>query len=286
MRPLLLLLVAITYSCISNNRYSNPSDPYSFLIAGHTYGQTGVHNKGVHPAFKEKFELIRQDELIKFGVFTGDIVIVGNKKTWGYIDADIAALGKPVYFAVGNHDIMANPKLYNSLYGPTYFSFKKKGDLFIILDPNLDSWNISGKQLAFLKEELANNYLTVDNIFVFFHQLLWWENKNIYRKYQPNSRSGKAKNINFWNEIEPLFNNLPNPVFMMAGDIGAFPNKKVCMYHQYDNITLIASGMGGGVKDNFVIVDVHEDKSVSFRLIALNGNDIHALGRLEDHSPK
>ena len=58
------------------------------------------------------------------------------------------------------------------------------------------------------------------------------------------------------------------------------------MYHQYDNITLIASGMGGGVKDNMVIVDVHEDKSVSFRLIALNGNDIHALGRLEDHSPK
>ena len=55
------------------------------------------------------------------------------------------------------------------------------------------------------------------------------------------------------------------------------------MFHQYDNITLIASGMGGNVRDNFVIIDVYEDGSVGYRLIALNDPDVTALGKLEDY---
>jgi hypothetical protein len=30
-------------------------------------------------------------------------------------------------------------------------------------------------------------------------------------------------------------------------------------------------------------VDVYSDTTVSYRLIALNGDDIHALGKLEDY---
>ena len=55
------------------------------------------------------------------------------------------------------------------------------------------------------------------------------------------------------------------------------------MYDQYDNITLIASGMGGNVRDNIIIIDVHEDASVSYRLIALNGSNHNALGELMDY---
>ena len=55
------------------------------------------------------------------------------------------------------------------------------------------------------------------------------------------------------------------------------------MYHTYSNITFIASGMGGEIRDNIVFVDIDEDKTVSFRLIALNGEDINSLGRLIDY---
>jgi hypothetical protein len=71
---------------------------------------------------------------------------------------------------------------------------------------------------------------------------------------------------------------------MFAGDVGAYYTGSEFMYHQYENITLIASGMGGNVRDNFIIIDVHEDASVSYRLIALNAPDISALGDLEDYT--
>jgi hypothetical protein len=192
-------------------------------------------------------------------------------------------LGLPVYFAAGNHDV-TDRILFESRYGQTYYSFVHQSNLFIVLDPNIDGWNISGNQLDFLENVLNTEAQNVNNIFVFFHQLLWWEPDNIYQNVVLNSFSGRADTINFWNEIEPLFNELAKPVHMFAGDVGAYYTGSEFMYHQYENITLIASGMGGNVRDNFIIIDVHEDASVSYRLIALNAPDISALGDLEDYT--
>ncbi|OIQ30776.1 MAG: hypothetical protein BM564_00775 [Bacteroidetes bacterium MedPE-SWsnd-G2] len=264
----------------SENDKSNTE--YSFFIAGHTYGKPFVVNDGVHPPFKAKFDLIKNDSLVEFGVFTGDIVWTGTKKNWNEIDADIADLGIPVYFAAGNHDVINRP-LFESRYGKTYKSFIHNNDLVIILDPNIDGWNISGDQLIFLKNQLSQHANKVDNIFVFFHQVLWWDSKNIFRKIVLNSHQGRSKPFNFWSEIEPMFNALPNEVYMFAGDVGAHPKGSEFMYHHYDNITFVASGMGGEQRDNFIFIDVKKDKSVEFRLIALNGDDINALGKLEDY---
>ncbi|MBN1415844.1 MAG: metallophosphoesterase [Bacteroidales bacterium] len=283
----LCIIGALVYTVAGCNintdtKTTDQSDLYSFFVAGHTYGKPGVDNIGVHPPFRKKFDLIRQDTLIELGVFTGDIVISGTAANWDEIDRDAEELGIPVYFAVGNHD-MSNRELYESRYGDTYYSFIYNNDLFIILDPNLDGWNIRHEQLQFLKDELQNNTGKTDNIFVFMHQVLWWSPDNLYKKVLPNSLALRDDSINFWGEVEPLFHSLNNPVFMFAGDVGAFNNGNEYMYHHYDNITLIASGMGGEVRDNFVIVDVKADKTISFRLIALNGDDINALGRLEDY---
>ena len=55
------------------------------------------------------------------------------------------------------------------------------------------------------------------------------------------------------------------------------------MYDHYANIHLIATGMGGGRRDNFVICHVHDSGSVSFKLVALNEDNEAALGRLEEY---
>ena len=137
--------------------------------------------------------------------------------------------------------------------------------------------------MDFLKNALSDNALNADNIFVFFHQVLWWEPDNIYRNIALNSHEGRADTINFWTEVEPLFSSLSNDVYLFAGDVGAFPTGDEYMYHNYDNITLIASGMGGEERDNFVITEVKFDKTVDYRLITLNGSDINGLGKLEDY---
>jgi len=280
-------ILIFTFACCRTNTDIpdiTQNKSYSFFVAGHTYGKPGVDNPGVHPPFKRKIDLIKSDTLIKFGILTGDIVLNGTAKNWDEVDKDIEELGVPVYFAAGNHD-MSDRELFESRYGKTYYSYVYNNDLFIILDPNLDSWNISGEQLQFLTDELREKAGDAADIFILFHQVLWWSADNIFSNLQVNSLALRADTINFWSEVEPLFHSLPNSVYLFAGDVGAYDNGDEFMYYHYDNITFIASGMGGEARDNFVIVDVQPDKTVSFRLIALNGDDINSLGRLEDYRP-
>lgn len=280
-----VLLLIATSSCTPQNA-NKDSLAYSFFVAGHVYGYPGESedNIGVHPPFKQKLGMINSDSSITFGVFTGDIVYNGAlEKEWDELDVDIATIGKPVYFAPGNHDIANSKKraVFTKRYGPSYQSFTHKNDLFIILDPNLAKWNISGDQLTWLQKEVGEKSKTSKNIFVFFHQLLWWGKENQYKGYPPNSPSGRAEEINFFTEVYPLFAGLDNKVYMFAGDTGVY--ERGYMYAKDENITYIASGMGGRKQDNFVIARVKKDASVNFDLISLNGETTDALGKLEDY---
>ncbi len=68
---------------------------------------------------------------------------------------------------------------------------------------------------------------------------------------------------------------------MFAGDT------RVCqrgfMYSKTQNVTLIASGMGGRERDNFIISRINKDSSLNFELISLHGETVDALGKLEDY---
>jgi hypothetical protein len=279
--PLSLLSTSCDTELSINPREDTNAQLYSFFVAGHVYGTPGVDNPGVHPPFKEKFDLIQYDQNMKYGVFTGDIVISSTELNWDEIDADLELLGLPVFFAVGQHD-MSDRALYEQRYGKTWYSFIFEDDLFIVLDPNLDNWNISDSQLVFIEKQLEN-VNRVNNIFVFFHELLWWSPDNMFKDVPPNSTYWRANSINFWSEVEPLFHNLGHSVYMFSGDMGALTSRQSFMYYHYDNMFLIGSGMGNMREDNFIIVQVDQDKTVSFRLITLNGDDIDALGKLEDY---
>ena len=76
---------------------------------------------------------------------------------------------------------------------------------------------------------------------------------------------------------------MPGKVYMFAGDLGAAYWSDDAMYDQFDNITLIATGMGEGDGDNFVFIDVDKSGETSFEMIALSGDDIHAMGNIEDY---
>ena len=71
---------------------------------------------------------------------------------------------------------------------------------------------------------------------------------------------------------------------MFAGDLGAGKWASDVAYDHYGNISLIASGMGEGIGDNFVVANVHQDKSVTFDLICLNEPDMNCLGKLTDYN--
>ncbi len=279
MKQFILIVVAVFTSLLSFTQ--NDSTLYSFFVAGHTYGNNGVNNIGFHPPFKNKFGYIQGRSEIKFGVLTGDIVSPSPvKKDWDEIDMDIVSLGLPVYFSVGNHD-MENRPLYESRYGNTYYDFEYENDLFIVLDPNIDGWSITGDQLTFLKNTLNSKAGTVDNIYVFVHQVLWREFDNPFSYITLNSYAGKGSPINFWSVIEPLFRGVSNDVVMFAGDVGVSWASDAT-FDSYDNITLITSGMGDPDGENFIVVNVDTSKSIDYDLICLSSNDMDCLGDLED----
>ena len=60
-----------------------------------------------------------------------------------------------------------------SRYGETYYSFNKNKDLFVILDTNINYWNIKDDQLNFLKKTLHQNMNKFKNLFIISHHIFW-----------------------------------------------------------------------------------------------------------------
>ena len=276
-----------TCSVLINDSQSEELE-YSFFAAGHTYGNPleKANNRGLYKPFKEKIDFLNNQEKIEFGVLLGDVVWV--PKFWPEAQKDIEVLNMPIHIARGNHDGPLKP--FERMFGKSFKSFTLHKDLFIILDPNIDNWNISGEQLSFLKETLALEGDNARNIFVFSHQLLWWsKDKSI--KPRPNSINGRDEEINFWNEIMPLFKSINKNTIFFAGDVGAFSTERRKANHiiEYgyfneDNITFIATGMGGGVRDNLIITDITNKGVVSFRLINLNDGNESSFGKLVENN--
>ncbi|MCZ4409044.1 T9SS type A sorting domain-containing protein [Cryomorphaceae bacterium 1068] len=275
--PFVLLLVLVGLSAQAQNDF----EPYSFFVAGHVYGAVGANNIGVHPPFKAKFPYVQSRSEIEFGVFAGDIVpSTPVAQDWEEIDADVEDLGIPVHFVAGNHEVRNLP-LFEARYGDTYFDFTYNNDLFIILDANIDGWSIAGDQLEYLKNVINGKCASIEKVFVFFHQILWRDDDQ-FNHISPNSYEGRVAPVNFWTTVIPIFDSITNDVYIFAGDLGASWSS-VVSYDRYNNITFIASGMGGQDGDNFVVVNIDSDKTVSYDLICLNDQDLFCLGELNDY---
>jgi hypothetical protein len=247
------------------------ASPYSFFVAGHTYGVPNVDNPGVHPPFKALFPQINSLQM-DFGVFTGDIVIWSTPTNWDEIDEDLIDLEPPVYFAVGNHD-MTDRDLFVSRYGSTYYSFEFEQDLFIVLDGELDPCSITGEQMAFLQDVLSAN--DAQRVFVFVHKLIWVTEDTPYYVLRDkiNSFKGYNSHSNFWTDVEPLLRGLDAQVYVVAGDVGVTWAMST-FYENYENIHLIASGMGGSEEENFLVFYVYPD-SVQIQVQRLDGQPLN-----------
>ena len=256
------------------------NEKYSFFAAGHTYGVPNVPDFGLYEPFMAKKDYINAYPDMAYGFLTGDVVIHSTAQQWDSVQADMATFGMPICIAAGNHDM--GPE-FISRFGTYYYSFTHHDDLFIVITPSLDNWNISGDQKAFLVTTLDSLAPVSRNIFVFLHELIWWSPDSIFQSVVINYSPYFPGSTNFWSEIEPLFTEVSNTVVFFAGDLGCCAYATPFMHYEYENVTLTGSGMGGGEEDNFIIVDVYED-SLLYHLIALNGDDINALGELTDFS--
>lgn len=266
------LLLVLSFSCQTAEEVTLQ---YSFWVAGHTYGKAGTNNNGFHPPFYKKTNWINKCDSIQFGVLTGDLVFKSTAEDWDEIDAHISNFEMPIHIALGNHEYK-NPEIIKNRFPKTYYSFSLENDLHIILDPNIDNWNISGDQLDFLKHELHNYSKKKGNIFIYAHQVYWW-NPSKFPALRINSTEGKSPKLNFETEILQLLNGKKAEVFLFAGDVGAANWSDTYFYSKIKNVNYIASGMGSGIKDNFLLVDVFSNGSVKVKTVFLEDGAIREL---------
>lgn len=283
----LFSLSILLTSCVNDEPISVDAKlDYSFFVAGHTYGKPGVDNVGFHPPFEAYYDTINTYPRMLLGALTGDLVLSSTEQNWDEVDASIDRLNMPVHIAFGNHDILWNRPLVEGRYGQSYKAFQQENDLFIFLDSNLDGWNISENQLDFLTNTLDSLGTQSEHIFVFVHHMIWWDNDNLFANAKPNGTGEKADTVNFWTEIEPMFNTLDKPVFFFSGDGGANHITRSLTYYNDGDMTYITSGMGFGQEDNFIIVEVMDNEEVRLKVMGLNcaeGSD--CMGDIEDYLP-
>lgn len=274
----IIILFFIVVTGLTSCQKEEPE--YSFFTAGHAYGEPDSPHFGLHSPFVDFIPQLNNHPNMELGFFTGDVVSSSTPSHWDSAMADMSQLKMPTHIAAGNHD-MSNE--FIKRFEKYYYSFHHRDDLFIVLTPGLDEWNISGDQLEFLESTMNTNHLKVKNIFIFLHELIWWSPNNEFKNVKMSSFANYPGSSNYEDVVKPLLSSYSNNIVIYAGDLGSIDKVSPCMYHTDDNITLIASGMGGGIRDNIIITEVFEE-TIHHRLIALNGDDPQALGELEDFS--
>jgi hypothetical protein len=287
MRRLLVLIMVLLTFAGCNQHSARKSGEYSFFVAGHTYGNPNATNLHLHPAFVQQFETIRNYPGIAFGIFNGDLVRNSTPENWDSVEVDLAKLRIPYFVVPGNHDTYNRP-LFEQKFGDpekgfrTYSFFKQHEDLFILLDGNLDKWSITEKQLEFFKNVISEEAPAARNIFVFVHELIWWDESNEFSSVKLNWPPYTPDTTNYWGEIQPLLAGTKKPVFLVAGDLGASNKASALMFAEKGNLTYVASGMGGNKDENFLFVNVAENGKVEFEVFALRG-DRGRLGKIESY---
>jgi len=269
-RVLLPYCILIIFSSCSKKENSAPSISneisYSFLVAGHVYGDPLAISIGFYPPFKAQFSYIQEFPKLIHAIYTGDVVRNNlNEVQWDSAITDMQTLGIDYHVSAGNHD---RGEVFLDRFGSYYYSFIEGSDLFIIL--NSDNWKIEGEQKDFLESSLTS-IENVSNIFLFCHELIWWSPDSIFQNIGVNYAPHYPGSTNYWAEIDPILQNTNKPVYLFSGDVGATEPASPFAYYKYSNVRLVASGMGRAIDSNYLIVDVYTNGEVKINLKATEG---------------
>jgi len=265
---------------------ANGNVKLGFYVVGYACGVPSGGDDGLAEPVQTYLQKMASNQLIQFGVFTGDIVQDKAEQEYADFAGALDATGKEWYVAPGNCDVL-KPNWYAGYIGRYYGYFVKEKNLFIHLNCT-ENWGISDEELAMMQTAISQNP-GVENIFVFTHPLNWWDPDNAaFTGFVANSASGysAANKPNFYTDVLPLFDSATQNVYFIAGDTGAFANGCEIYYRNDGRYTYIASGVSGGQKDAVLEFYILEDGQVNIKLVALGGETEDALGAIADYTWK
>lgn len=258
-----LAVLALLTACGGSN--NTDDDEVHFFVAGHTCGSDQDSIVGMYPPFVDYLEKHKKDT-VDFAVLTGDIVYNGNVDDWNAVASVIKKQKYPFHLVPGYQELH-DTKEFRNRYGSGNDYFEKGNNLFVTWEVVENGWNITDEQLIEFQNLAAKT--AYDNIFIFVPEVIWW-NMEKTPIIVPNSIDGRNEANDFYTKTLPILTSRTTPVYLFSGDVGARATGSELTMHKYKNVHMIASGMGGGMWDNFISVTI-KNGQVQLNVNYLNG---------------
>ncbi len=121
-----------TYDFILTKNNSTPQLDHKFI----QITDTEIHGRGIDNTWVDYLKQYIKNEDISFLIHTGDICYENGLKSHIKI-VNSKTMNCPVYYCIGNHDLVNGEygeQLFESVYGPTWFSFEY-GNMHYIVTP-------------------------------------------------------------------------------------------------------------------------------------------------------
>ncbi len=276
---LLLGMIFLPLYSQGQSKVIRKAESTSFYIAGHAYGQSRASTVGIYPPL---YSYLKQHPA-DFIVYAGDFVRRCDKHSLSAFEQQMKKLEYQYYLALGNHDYGRPCKdLITKKWGNLHYSVQLKNVLLLFLNSQESFPNIAAKQLHMVDAQIKDS--TSQIVFLFLHELLWLDNRWKHRGVSGNgfSRYPYLKNGNFRKLLLPLLQSYSNKqIYVIAGDTGHAGKSIPAYWEKLANVTLLATGMGNGIDDNILGVEINKGQ-VEVRLIPLN--DTTMLQPITEHS--
>lgn len=161
---------------------------------------------------------------------------------------------------------LQSPVIDESLMNPIKSGqyYMAQGDLFI--EVITDEGMFTRQHLSMIRKAIDVHSNAV-NIFVLMDQVPWYNQHSIFKRIKFSKLSGvNYIDLNFWNEVEPMFKGLPQQVYFVGGAMGRSSDDEGYMYFHYANLHILATGAGKSPESNVLCFKVHDAKEVSIEL--------------------
>lgn len=253
---------------------------YSFITFGHWYGSQ-LNWRSVLPSatILSNIDSIN-NRRPAFVMAMGDIYRHTDSITLSHFQTLLLnKINAPLFNAVGNHE-MEDSVFYKSHFGKTIYSFRIKGELYIVLDGEVAICELEGTQLDFLNKMLdsASNDQSIRNVFIFSHRLMWITVEEEFMEVfkDINNEYECFDDTTFKNQIYPTLIKLSDkkPVYWLSGDYGF-----TLFYHKVKghNLSFISCSMNDSEDDALLQISISEKGNVSINPRSLTGKKLLPL---------
>jgi len=224
------------------------------LFVGHAYGNPLEKDLIVDPTLKE----FLKDKNYKL-IYGGDFVQLNEEEE---IQNFLEFNSKFNYVLVpGNHDVNIKIFDHQKIRFETY-----NNSLFIYLNTNFNNPKNIKEAVSVIKKEISKNF---KNILIFSHQLFYSE--SIFDIWT-NSRTNYDLCNKFYKEVINHLKASNKNIFIYSGDIGAFKSIPYAYFHKNKNIEYFAVGLGNGINNKAIEIQLSESDEVINKFIDLNSS--------------